>query len=189
MFKSALAALSALVFVAACQPSETAPELRALAEEERSVTAQIITVEDGGYPQFTVTVAPNGDAPTNFYLNAEDSDLGGVVPGEFAGKTATIYYINEGKLDLIDMQAGGRSVIPDAPPPEAGETLTGVLGGASAVTASDLPDVLTITHATGDVAEFEYYITPEIVALNGQEVTVRYFISDRNRVTLMREAE
>jgi hypothetical protein len=189
MFRSVFAAAAALMFAAACQPNEAAPELRPLVEEEHSVTAQVVTVEDGGYPQFTVTVAPDGDNSTNFYLNAEDSDLGGANPGDFAGKRATIYYMNEGQLDLVDMQASGRSVIPDAPAAGAGETLIGVLSGADAPTTSDLPDTLTITHATGDVASFDYYITPEIVALNGQEVTVRYFISDRNRVTLMRVAE
>jgi hypothetical protein len=184
-----IAALAALAI--ACTPASQEPDVRPLAAGETRVEGAA-QVEDGGYPQFTVTVQPDSGDPVSLYLNAEgDADLGSEEPGSFSGKTVIAYYTTNEDLHLLDMNsATGAAVLPIGPPPSAEDrTITGTLSGADAPTSSDLPDIITITDAQGVARQFEYYVTPELVAVNGQQVTARYRAGERREVTLLRAVE
>lgn len=178
---------------AACTPAAEAPDLRPLAEGEARIDG-VAQVEDGGYPQFTVTVQPESGEPLALYLNAEGgADLGGQEPSSFSGQTVTAYYATSEDLLLLDVAAAGtRAAAPadgtPAPQPDD-QTITGVLSGADAVTNSDLPGGVTITDAQGAVHSFEHYVTPDLVALNGQQVTARYRPGERREITLLRSVE
>lgn len=181
--------VASVAFLAACTPRAPTTQVRAPAEGETLIEGAVTLVEDGAYPQFTVTIQPESGAPVALYLDAESgADLAGQAPGSFAGQSVIAYYTTTEDLALTDLRtAAGVALLPaDGPAPAADAlTITGVLSGAGAVTASDLPDVITVTDADGIARNFEYYVTPEIVAANGQQVTARYQPGDRNEITLL----
>jgi hypothetical protein len=187
MRKLAFAALAA--FVVACTPPAPAPDVRPLADGETRIDGVVTLVEDGGYPQFTVTVQPETGEPLALYLNAESgADLNTQQPGSFSGQTVTAYYTTADDPLLIALQSsnGAPIVTPDGPAlANDDQTITGVLSGADAVTNSDLPDIVTVTDAQGAAHNFEYYITEAMVAANGQQVTARYRPGVRHEITLL----
>ncbi len=187
-----LAATAALVV--ACTPAAPpSADVRAPAEGETRIDGAVTQVEDGAYPLFTVTIQPESGAPIALYLNAEGgADLNSQQPANFSGQNVIAYYTTTEDLALTDLRtAAGASLLPaDTPAPAAdAPSITGVLSGAEAVTASDLPDVITVTDAQGAARSFEYYITEEIVAANGQQVTARYQPGARNEITLLHPAD
>lgn len=185
MRRFAFAILAALV---ACAPP--APDVRAPAADETSITALVSAVEDSGYPRFTVQVSPEGGGPVPFYLNAESGvDLDGAEPGAFEGQTALIYYTSTSTPFLLDLRtAEGRSLLYDdgRGVPTEGASITGVLSGASGVTISDLPDDITITSSDGQAVTFEFFIDRRIAAANGRTLTAYYDMEERREITLMR---
>jgi len=188
MRKLVFAALVGLM--AACTPADApAPEVRPLADGETRIEGAVTLVEDGAYPQFTVTVQPQGGEALALYLNAESgADLEGQQPGSFSGQSVIAYYTTSDDPLLIALQSstGAPIVAPDGVAPADNlQAITGVLSGATEPTTSDLPDVITVTDAQGRAMDFEYYITDEIVAVNGQQVTARYRPSVRNEITLL----
>ncbi|MBL8548626.1 MAG: hypothetical protein JNJ73_01475 [Hyphomonadaceae bacterium] len=180
--------------LAACSPPDAGKgkaeavlaSARAPQADETHMVGQVTSVEDGGYPQFTVHVLQNGvDLP--LYLNAEAADLGGATPASFQGATAEITYRTTPANNLADLRVNGHSLLNgDAEP--TGPSVTGVLSGASEVTAGDLPGLIVVTDRAGQRTEFEYYVTPEIVAANGKQVTAFYTADTVNRITAMRPA-
>jgi hypothetical protein len=184
----AAAALAALVV--SCTPPAAEQDVRALAEGETRLDGVVILVEDGGYPQFTVTVRPdNGGEDMTLYLNAESgADLGGQEPSSFADQNVIAYYTTVDNPLLQDMQRPeGQSILPAGGMPAAADSeyVTGTLSGAEAATAGDLPDVVTIADAQGVAHRFELYITESVVAANGQQVRVQYLPAVRHEITLL----
>lgn len=186
--RSFLLAASAALLVA-CAPPAPGADVRAAAEGETRIDGAVTQIEDGVYPQFTVTIQPETGAALALYLNAESgADLNGQEPASFAGQNVIAYYTTTEDLALADLRtASGAALLPaDGPAPAADAlAITGTLSGAGAVTAGDLPDVITVTDADGIALNFEYYVTPEIVAANGQQVTARYQPGERNEITLL----
>ncbi len=184
--------VASAAFLVACTPPAPTAQVRAPAEGETRIDGAVTQVEDGAYPQFTVTIQPESGAPVALYLNAESgADLGGQEPGSFAGQDIIAYYTTTEDLALVDLRtAAGATLLPaDGPAPTADAlSISGTLSGAAAVTAGDLPDVITVTDAGGIARNFEYYVTPEIVAANGQQVTARYQPGERNEITLLHSA-
>ena len=177
--------------LAACSPpnadkAANAAALRAPTTDETRIVGPVTSIEDGGYPQFTVHVQQDA-RDLALYLDAEDADLGGQPPQSFSGKTAAIYFKRTPENNLAEIRLAGQSLINGTDEP-AGPSVTGVLSGAEAVTNGDLPDQIAVTDAAGNRTVFEYYVTPEIVAANGREVTAFYTPSEVSRVTLMRPA-
>lgn len=187
--RSVMIAIAGALALAACQPEPSGPEVRALAEGEKRIDGMVISVEDGGYPLFNLTIDPAEADPLTLTLNDADADLGGASPSEFAGKESVVYYRTVTENSLMDLRQGEQSLMPEAVAGDQASTVTGVLSGAEAPSGGDLPDVITVTDASGAATEFPYFITPEIVAANGQEVTALYVPSDRDLVTYIRAAE
>lgn len=175
--------------VVACTPATQEPDVRPLAEGETRIDGVVNQVEDQGYPRFTFAVQPESGEPVGLYLNAESgADLGGQEPSSFAGQPVVAYYTTADDPLIVDViNANGVAVFGENIPPSAEDlTVIGMLSGAEATTSSDLPGVITITDAAGAALTFEIYIMPELVAVNGQQVTVRYRPSQRREITLLR---
>lgn len=177
-------------FIVACTPAAApAPEMRAPAAGETRVDGVVTQIEAGAYPQYTVTIQPEGGEAVPLYLNVEGgADLNSQELRSFDTLNVTAYYTTTDDPLLISLQsATGASILaPDGAVATDGlSSITGVLSGADAVTDSDLPDVISVTDAQGAAINFEYYVTPDIVAVNGQQVTARYRPNVRNEITLM----
>lgn len=185
-----MAAAAALLI--ACQPKAPAdaPGADLSAIGAHTVTGQVVRVEDGGYPRFTVTMRPDGAAEELLLsLNAEAATLGELTPEGFTGKKAEVSYTVTERPQLLDIKRGGQSLLPpveEQPAADTPLTVSGVLSGAEAVTAGDLPDEITVTDAAGKATVFEYFITPEIVAANGGPVEATYILGREEDVTAMK---
>jgi hypothetical protein len=178
--------------VVACAPATQEPDVRPLAEGETRVDGVVTQVADNGYPRFSVAVQPESGEPVALYLNAESgADLGGQEPSSFEGQSIVAHYTTADDPLIVDVvNASGAPVLGENIPPSSEDlTVTGALSGAEATTSSDLPDVITVTDAAGAAHTFEIYITPELVAVNGQQVTVRYRLNQRLEITLLRVVE
>ncbi|MBT8220636.1 MAG: hypothetical protein KJP00_12475 [Bacteroidia bacterium] len=136
-------------------------------------------IEDGVYPMFVITVEfPERELRQDFDLNIESMALDHVSLINLQGQYATIHYQSELENMLLDIHDDATSILGEYAPkfdPEW-KSITGTLQGATSETVSDLPDEITILDASGETMKFEYYITPEMVALNGQKVTAYYYV-------------
>ncbi len=54
------------------------------------------------------------------------------------------------------------------------QIVAGVLREAGKVTESDLPSTISITTANNQKLLFDYYLTPEMVKVNGRKVVAYY---------------
>lgn len=193
---SALVAIAAL---AACQPAPAAKsveEKSAAAESAPALgafttAARITSITDAGYPMYVVAAQlPDRATPVELLLNAADADLAGSTHEAFIGKDVTLAYEVVAENDLFDLREGDLSLVPDAPARAADwKEVTGALSGAETATGGDLPDLIAVTPANGAKVEFLYFITPQIAAANGKEVTAWYAPGATQYVRSLRLAE
>jgi hypothetical protein len=207
LFAGALAGL----MLAGCQPpaptdaAAPAPEAPqapaapqaadALPLGDFKVTGVLTKVEDGAYPMFVLTV-DTGDGKEPLVLNFNNEDVkktpADLEIGSLTGKRVAIDYTRKTELDLLTMMLDGKDIRhhdPAYPVPVPDLSVTGRLDGVTQVTASDLPDVLTVTDSAGKAYEFEAYVSEEaIVAANGKTVTVGYDAGVREDVTAIAPA-
>lgn len=190
--RTVLVALVALATVAACNRSETvdaAPAVEAGAPfpDQYEGPADILTVTDAGYPMYAVTARVDGYAePIDMLLNDQGAELNGLDPDALAGQTVSIAVITENRAALLSVTVQGTEVFASQPdlvvPPEA-VSITGVLDGAAAPTAGDLPDVVTVTAPDGAPLPLEAFVTPEMAAADGQTVTAVYEVRPMRSIT------
>ncbi|MBB4302042.1 hypothetical protein GGD81_001066 [Rhodobium orientis] len=167
--RSILAALCILLVGAVLAPGPAGAD-------ETTARGRIVAVEDAGYPMFAVTVAFPAKDEETLLLNAEEAAIDPGVLAGLEGRTAEIAVLRDERNSLYDLHYQGKSVFdPDAekPGPER-QSITGTLKGADEPTGGDLPDEITVTDGKGNSETFEYFIQPEMVAVNGREVTA-YF--------------
>ncbi|MDZ4776680.1 MAG: hypothetical protein SGJ23_07840 [Alphaproteobacteria bacterium] len=193
-----IAPLFLLAALAACQP---APAEKAVEEDTTQAAAipalgafttpaKVISITDAGYPMFVLAAQlPDRPTPVEILLNAEAADLGDVERDQFVGKDVTLTYEVVAENDLFDLRDGDLSLLQDAPAraPHWKE-IVGVLTGAEHSTGGDLPDTIAVTDAPGTKVEFEYYVTPQISAANGKQVTAWYSASTGQYVKTLRLA-
>lgn len=148
---------------------------------ERTITGTLTAAEDAGFPLFNLGITPPGASePTVITWNSEGStDVDGVSIDDLVGKTVTVTYRSEPQRTALRLIHAGTDLLyfPDSSMPElpsGAVTVSGILGGAGAPTAGDLPDTLTVTSSDGRVVEFDYFVLPEMVAANGQMVDLTY---------------
>ncbi len=150
---------------------------------------RIIRIEDGAYPMFVVTVEfPERHYQVDFDLNAETIGLDAAKLNALRGKYAVIYYLSELENNMFDIHYKGKSLLGEYAPEkdQSWKVLTGKLGRCTTATAGDLPDLVTVTDKEGMEVAFDYFITPEMVAVNGKEVTVYYDSSGVQKITYLR---
>ena len=159
---------------------------------EMTAKGRVVAVEDAGYPMFTVTVEFPGKADEEMLLlDAEATAIDPVVLDGLEGRTAEITFLREDRNSLYDLHYQGKSVFDaqaEMPGPEW-RSITGTLEGASEPTDGDLPDEITITDAKGNSETFDYFIQPEMVAVNGKEVTAYYETQTVDEITSLKPVE
>jgi hypothetical protein len=187
-----VAAIVAAFVLAACGPGPVSTDAAPVAEgavfpDLYEGPADILTVTDAGYPMFAVTARVEGYAdPVEMLLNHQDSqELNSVEPNDLAGQTVVITVVTQNLPALMSMTYQGQEVFasPGFGPPADAQSITGVLDGAAAATASDLPDVVTVSAPDGALLALEAYVTPQMVAANGQSVTVQYVVRPTRSLT------
>jgi hypothetical protein len=185
-FMLSVACLGAILALSACQPGATpnaeAPVIETLADGTMQAVVDLTTIEDAGYPMFRVNAKAADGQELSLLLNNEDEkvDLFGLEPAALAGKKATMTYVSEAELDLLELTAAGKPLImrakgETAPDLAGAKTVTGKLSGADEKTAGDLPSEMTVTDASGKAFAFRHFITEDaITKANGQEVTAAF---------------
>jgi RNase P/RNase MRP subunit p29 len=134
-------------------------------------------VEDSGYPMATLTIEfPERNFTEHFIVNLEA--VKGVNMNslkKWVGKYVSFSYTSDFANSLMDLRINGKSIFNDNPIEITTETkkITGVLKGAKAETAGDLPDKISIVSKDNNLT-FDFFITKEVVNVNGKRVTGLY---------------
>lgn len=164
----------------------TALDEREPTDDEIREYGILTEIEDAPYPMFSIDVEfPEREMSQSFLFNVEESPLNMESLMALRGKYATFYYTSDEEPDIYDIHYECESLLGEdaIDITDADDEITGVLSGAESVSAGDLPDEITITSKDGKAMAFECFITEEMAAGNGEEVTV--FFSKRyvNRIT------
>ncbi len=104
---------------------------------------------------------------------------------KWKGKYVAFTYNSDLTNALLDLQINGKSAI-NTEPMEFSDNVqivVGVLRGAGKVTESDLPSTISITTTDNQKLLFDYYITPEMVKINGRKVIAYYEEVVMNTIT------
>ncbi len=137
----------------------------------------LTNIEDGQYPQFTLTVEfPDRHSEADFNLNIESIPQSVAALNALKGKYVTIYYTDSEENMLMDIHFKGKTLYGQyAPEMDDGyKQITGVLGGADHE-SGDTPSEIWITSPEGKKMLFKEFVTKEIMAKNGKTVTGYYY--------------
>lgn len=144
-------------------------------------------VEDSGYPLATLHFEfPERKFSEHFTINLEEvKNVNMGLLQKWIGKYVAFTYNSNLTNALVDIQINGKSAINTEPVEFTKNTIkvVGVLKGASKVTESDLPSTISITTANNQKLLFDYYITPEMVKINGRKVVAYYEEVVSNTIT------
>lgn len=155
------------------------------ASDELADSAEVISIQDGTYPMYGLTLKLFSEPRATITLDANAEALGLGADGIKAlkGLTVAVRYTVRPEPDLRDLHFRGASLFgPDAPKPGPGLTrIEGVLSGAQAE-SGDLPSKITITPAAGPPVSFDFYVTAAHIAANGQTVVGDYGMKPANRI-------
>ncbi|WP_197491649.1 MULTISPECIES: hypothetical protein [Emticicia] len=144
-------------------------------------------VEDSGYPLATLHIEfPERKFSEYFTINLEEvKSVNMGILQKWKGKYVAFTYNSDLTNALVDVQINGKSAI-NTEPVEFSENVqkvVGILKGAGKVTESDLPSTISITTANNQKLLFDYYITPEMVKINGRKVVAYYEEVVSNTIT------
>lgn len=144
-------------------------------------------VEDSGYPLATLYIEfPERKFSEYFTINLEEvKNVNMGILKKWKGKYVAFTYNSDLTNALVDVQINGKSAI-NTEPVEFSENVqkvVGILKGAGKVTESDLPSTISITTANNQKLLFDYYITPEMVKINGRKVVAYYEEVVSNTIT------
>lgn len=144
-------------------------------------------VEDSGYPLATLHIEfPERKFSEYFTINLEEvKNVNMGILKKWKGKYVAFTYNSDLTNALVDLQINGKSAI-NTEPMEFSDNVqmvVGVLRGATKVTESDLPSTISITTTDNQKLLFDYYITPEMVKINGRKVMAYYEEVVSNTIT------
>lgn len=148
--------------------------------------------EDAQYPLFIVTIEfPEQQSQADFNVNIEAISQTTDYLNSAIGKYVSFYYEDTSEHIVMDLQKDGVSLYGDAAPEidASLKSITGVLQGAETETAGDVPDTITITTTDDKALSFKEFITPEIVANNGNQVTAYYYMNYNQTITYFKQSE
>ena len=144
-------------------------------------------VEDSGYPLATLHIEfPERKFSEYFTINLEEvKNVNMGLLQKWIGKYVAFTYNSNLTNALVDIQINGKSAINTETVEITKNTIkvVGVLKGSSKVTERDLPSTISITTANNQKLLFDYYITPEMVKINGRKVVVYYEEVVSNTIT------
>ena len=94
-------------------------------------------------------------------------------------KNVVVEYEEKANLEAMELRLNGKSLT-DNDAFATAELIkkTGTLS-APEVTKGDLPSWISLKTTSGETIEFKYYVTPELVAVNGKTVDVFFLNLDR----------
>ncbi len=145
-------------------------------------------VEDSGYPFFTLFIEfPERQFSEYFTLNLEE--LQDISPQELTnaiGKYVSFEYNSDLINALIEIEYQDKGIILHDDTVFQNDDLkriTGVLSNAAEETIGDLPGEIYITTEEEITEKFSFFITSDIVALNGKVVTAHYEQRTLNTIT------
>ncbi|GAB2620752.1 hypothetical protein GCM10027035_16270 [Emticicia sediminis] len=144
-------------------------------------------VEDSGYPLATLHIEfPERKFSEYFTINLEEvKNVNMGILKKWKGKYVAFTYNSDLTNALVDLQINGKSAIHTEPMEFSDnvQMVVGVLRGAGKVTESDLPSTISITTTDNQKLLFDYYITPEMVKINGRKVMAYYEEVVSNTIT------
>ncbi|GGD50380.1 hypothetical protein GCM10011514_13290 [Emticicia aquatilis] len=144
-------------------------------------------VEDSGYPLATLHIEfPERKFSEYFTINLEEvKNVNMGILQKWKGKYVAFTYNSDFTNSLIDLQINGKSAINTEPMQFSDnvQIVVGVLRGAGKVTESDLPSTISITTTDNQKLLFDYYVTPEMVKINGRKVMAYYEEVVSNTIT------
>lgn len=147
-------------------------------------------VEDSGYPLATLHIEfPERKFSEYFTINLEEvKNVNMSILQKWKGKYVAFTYNSDMNNALVDVQINGKSAIHTEPMEFSDnvQIVVGVLRGATKVTESDLPSTISITTTDNQKLLFDYYITPEMVKINGRKVMAYYEEVVSNTITKIR---
>lgn len=160
---------------------------RALGENELREYGRVLAIEDGVYPMFVVSVEfPEKGTFEEFNLNIEAVDVTVEELQEMNGRYVTLYYTSEIESYLHELTSEGKVILDSKAIDPGWKEVRGILEGADEETASDLPGSIAVLTDEGGRVEFPCYITPEMVEVNGAEVTAVYAERGVETITYLR---
>lgn len=155
----------------------TAYSLNSFDDDAINERGLLKSVEDSGYPMATLTIEfPERNFTEHFIINLEA--VKGVTMNnlnKWVGKYVAFSYTSDFANTLMDLRVNGKSIFNDNPIEITAETkkITGILKGAKAETSGDLPDKISIVSKDNNLT-FDFFITKEVVNVNGKKVTGFY---------------
>lgn len=147
-------------------------------------------VEDSGYPIATLTIEfPERKFTEYFTVNLEEvkgADINKM--RNWVGRYVSFLYRSELINALLDVQINGKSIVSEEKVelgPEA-KKIVGILKGADEETPGDLPGTVSITSKDNTTLEFDFFVTKEMVAVNGKRVVGYYEERGQNIITAIK---
>ena len=146
-------------------------------------------IEDSGYPFATLTIEfPERGFTEYFTLNlAEVTSFNFEMLSSWIGNYVSFNYESEITNALLDLTYNGKSVMDlnGFTLPSDSQKIEGIISNAEKETLGDVPDKLFITTKEEITETFPFFITPQIVALNGSKVIGYYQTRTNNTITDM----
>lgn len=184
---TAILLVVSLLFASNQSSLATPKSLETLVEDGINEFGILKEVEDSGYPLATLQIEfPERKFPEYFTINLEEvKNVNMGLLQKWIGKYVAFTYNSNLTNALVDIQINGKSVINTEPVEFSKNTIKvlGVLKGASKVTESDLPSTISISTANNQKLLFDYYITPEMLKINGRKVVAYYEEVVSNTIT------
>lgn len=195
MRRSIAVLFASAALVACAQPTEAPPAAASEAAApvasnsgpaDYTGTAVIEAIEDAGFPLYVVTARlPSFATPVTLTLDYSEAALPQGDLQALVGESVTLRFATVASNDLLFAKAGGAVVFGEDGVAYGGElaTASGVLSDAEAVTAGDLPDLVTVTESDGTAITLQAFITPELAASNGQVIDITYRLGRERKIT------
>lgn len=159
---------------------------------ELSETGILKQVDNTNYPIVILTIElPENKLTDQFTINLEDvTTVQKNTLTQLIGKTISFRYTTEQTNALLEIEVGGRFLL-DADIDVLKSTTSKVTGefGADEVTTGDIPGLITITAADGEVTEFPFFVTSELLEVNGTTVTAFYEERTQNTIKAISAAK
>lgn len=162
------------------------PVTDSIPDTEFTATGLLKTVEDDDYPLVTLTIdLPAKQTTQQFTINLDNTTTIRLTTlMELIGKSVSFHYTTEEINALLNIEVDGKFLL-DADPGVVTNNTSRVSGklGADELTTGDASGLLTITAPDGDVTEFPFFITSELLEVNGTTVTAFYEERTINTIT------
>jgi len=148
-------------------------------------------VEDGQYPMFIVTIEfPRSQHTVDFNINTTNLKQENLDLHALKGKSVHVTYTSNADNMLMDIHFNGKTLYGKHAPEldNSYKKITGVLSGADSE-SGDLTSTISITDKDGIKMDFKEFVTKEVMAKNGQQVTGYYYTKYSNTITKIKTSE